>query len=378
MVDRIKSSGLDGGAMEFKSFSSLAEIPSAAWDELQHGDFPFSRHAYLRALETSGSVGEGAGWTPLYFTLWDQGRLTAATYLYLKNHSYGEYIFDWEWAEAYARSGVAYYPKLVSAVPFTPATGPKLLLHPGADSRQCCAALIRHARDYVEAKSLSGLHFLFLPREELPYFKDAGFLVRHSYQFHWKNSGYENFNDFLATLKHKRRSEIRRERRAVQMLPIGIERLIGGAISSEHMDAMYGFYLDTIRKKGGIPYLTREFFQQVWKGMRSNLVLVLAKDKEKWVAGSIFYQEGACLYGRYWGCDADYPNLHFELCYYQGIEHAVLNKLRLFEAGAQGSHKTLRGFNPELTYSAHWIGHPGFREAIGRYIEEEKKILPIA
>ena len=359
--------------LQLKIFQSLQEVPQRAWSELVGENFPFSNYEYLMALESGHCVGKRAGWIPRYQTLWEGERLLGAVYLYMKDNSYGEYIFDWSWAHAYMQHRLDYYPKLVSAVPFTPATGNKILVHPQANFGQVSAILLNGALQLTKEWRCSSLHFLFIPQSEVAVFEKAGFLIRHSSQFHWKNQGYLDFDGFLSTLKGKRRKEIIRERRKIAEQGIEIEIFSGDRLSEEHSTLMYEFYLSTIYKMGAIDYLSPDFFKTVFREMKAHVVLFLAKAQGRWVAGTVNYHKGSGLYGRYWGCLEDYKNLHFELCYYQTIEYAIAHKIALFEAGAQGHHKVQRGFLPELTYSAHWIEHRGFRHAISDFVEEEKR-----
>ena len=348
----------------------------AAWRALEPPDFPFFDYEFLRALERSGSIGGGSGWSPVYLVCKDDlGGVLGALPLYLKAHSYGEYIFDWEWAHAYRQHGLPYYPKLVAAVPFTPATGPKLLVRPDADRAAVTRALLTAARRLGEEQRVSSSHALFLPEEELDEFIEHGFAVRHSVQFHWRNRGYGAFSDYLDAMMSKRRRQVARERR--QLEGVEIERLTGSELSPEHAATMYRFYLSTSDRKWGSPYLTGAFFAEVFRTMGDRILLVLARDRGtgRPIAGALNFFKGRTLYGRYWGTTEERRNLHFELCYYQAIEFAIERRLALFEAGAQGEHKLARGFLPSLTYSAHAIHHPDFRRAIEDYINVEKKIL---
>jgi predicted N-acyltransferase len=348
----------------------------AAWRALEPPDFPFFDYEFLRALERSGSIGGGSGWSPDYLVCKDDlGGVLGALPLYLKTHSYGEYIFDWEWAHAYRQHGLPYYPKLVAAVPFTPATGPKLLVRPDADRAAVTRALLAAARRLGEERRVSSSHALFLPEEELDEFIEHGFAVRHSVQFHWRNRGYGAFSDYLDAMMSKRRRQVARERR--QLEGVEIERLTGSELSPEHAATMYRFYLSTSDRKWGSPYLTGAFFAEVFRTMGDRILLVLARDRGtgRPIAGALNFFKGRTLYGRYWGTTEERRNLHFELCYYQAIEFAIERRLALFEAGAQGEHKLARGFLPSLTYSAHAIHHPDFRRAIEDYINVEKKIL---
>jgi uncharacterized protein len=362
--------------MHVERFSGIGRVSEAAWREIEPPDFPFFDLAFLRALERSGSVGGASGWEPVYLLCKDGGRLLGALPLYLKSDSYGEYVFDWEWAHAYREHGLPYYPKLVAAVPFTPATGPKLLVRQDEAGRaEVTRALLDAAGELADELGVSSSHALFLPERELADFTEHGFAVRHSLQFHWRNRGYGSFSDYLEALTSKRRRQILRERRQLEGLTV--ERLTGQALEEEHAAIMYRFYLGTYDRKWGFPYLTGSFFSEVFRTMRDRVLFVLARDEptRRPVAGALFFFKGRSLYGRYWGTAEERRNLHFELCYYQGIEFAIERRLELFEAGAQGEHKLARGFLPTLTYSAHEIRHPGFRHAIERYIAQEKELL---
>ena len=363
--------------MKVERLFSIEGADEVAWRALEPPDFPFFDFEFLRALERSGSIGGASGWSPIYIVCKDKGRILGTLCLYLKTNSYGEYIFDWGWAQAYRQHGLPYYPKLVAAVPFTPATGPKLLVRPDADRVEVTHALLDAAQELGEERRVSSSHALFLPEEELEEFEERGFAVRHSLQFHWLNRGYDAFSDYLDALEGKRRRQVARERRQLRDEGLEIERLTGEALSPEHATMMYRFYTSTLDRKWGVPYLTRSFFDEVFRRMGDRILLVLARDAEagRPVAGALNFFKGQTLYGRYWGASEERRNLHFELCYYQAIEFAIERRLALFEAGAQGEHKLARGFLPSLTYSAHAIHHLGFRRAIERYIAEEKEML---
>src|SRR5918995_6042026 len=348
----------------------------AAWRALEPPDFPFFDFEFLRALERSGSIGGTSGWAPVYLVCKDDlGGVLGALPLYLKTHSYGEYIFDWEWAHAYRQHGLPYYPKLVAAVPFTPATGPKLLVRPDADREAVTRALLAATQRLGEERRVSSSHALFLPEEELDEFVEHGFAVRHSVQFHWRNRGYGEFSDYLDAMMSKRRRQVTRERR--QLEGVEVEHLTGETLLPEHAALMYGFYVDTYDRNWGSPYLTRGFFDEVFRTMRDRIMLAIARDEltHRPVAGALFFFKGDAIFGRYWGAIKDVRNLHFELCYYQGIEFAVERGMTLFEAGAQGEHKLARGFLPAVMYSAHDIRHPAFRRAIEHYIAEEREMV---
>ncbi len=361
--------------MRVERVSSIRRVDEAEWRNLEPPDFPFFDYEFLLALENSRSVGRRSGWSPVYLICEDGGRILGALPLYLKTDSYGEYVFDWAWANAYHEHGMPYYPKLVSAVPFTPATGPKLLVRAGANRDQVASALLDAAGDLADESGVSSSHALFLPERELDAFEERGFAIRHSLQFHWRNRGYDAFPDYLDAMTSKRRRQVARERR--QLEGVEIERLTGEALRPEHAALMYGFYVDTYDRKWGSPYLTKGFFDEVFHTMRDRTMLSIARDEltRRPVAGSLFFYKENALFGRYWGTIKDVRNLHFELCYYQGIEFAVERGMRLFEAGAQGEHKLARGFLPAVMYSAHDIRHPAFRRAIEHYIAEEREMI---
>ena len=357
-------------------FHSLREVAPESWNRLIGDAFPFAEYDYLLALEEGHCVGIETGWEPRYLTLWEGKQLQAACYLYRKTNSNGEYIFDWDWANAYQRYSQRYFPKLTSAVPFTPATGPKLLVSADASNpREFQQQLLASALELVQQEGCSSLHFLFIPAEECEIYEAAGLLLRHSFQFHWQNQGYDSFEDFLSRLRSKRRKEILRERRQVQEQGLEVILLRGEEVEPKLCRVMYDFYLTTIDRKWAMPYLSYEFFQYIFTHFRDQLVLALARKQGRWVAGTINYHKGPHLFGRYWGCRQDFRSLHFELCYYRLIEYAIEQGVQRFEAGAQGAHKIQRGFLPNLTYSAHWIAHPAFHRAIGEFIEEEKRSI---
>ena len=349
--------------------TGVGEIDAAAWDALHNGDNPFIGHDFLSLLEMSGSVGPGTGWQPAPLLVEDgKGALVAAAPAYLKSHSQGEYVFDQGWAEAWARAGGDYYPKLQIAAPFTPVPGPRLL----AKDEDGARLLIRAAEAVVRQNGLSSAHATFVAPEQMTLFEDTGWLVRRDVQFHFANSGYADFGAFLATLTSARRKQLRKERaRAVEGLRI--EELTGDAIRPEHWDAMWLFYQDTGARKWGQPYLTREAFDLIGALMADRIILLIAyDDAERAVAGAMHFVGADTLYGRYWGCLTDIPYLHFELCYYRAIDIAIERGLARVEAGAQGGHKLARGYGPVATWSAHFIADPGFRRAVAEFLERER------
>lgn len=349
--------------------TGVAAIDAAAWDALAGGGNPFVGHDFLSLLEESGSVGPGTGWQPAPLLVEDDaGALIAAAPAYLKTHSQGEYVFDHGWAEAWARAGGDYYPKLQLAVPFTPVPGPRLLATNGDDA----TLLIRAAEAVVRQNGLSSAHATFVAPDQLDLFESAGWLIRRDIQFHFNNAGYASFADFLGTLTSVKRKQLRKERaRAVDALRIA--ELTGDAITPDHWDAMWLFYQDTGARKWGQPYLTRAAFDLMGARMADRIILVLAYDGDQPVAGAMHFVGADTLYGRYWGCLTDIPYLHFELCYYRAIDIAIARGLRHVEAGAQGGHKLARGYGPVATWSAHYIADPGFRRAVAEFVDRERQ-----
>jgi uncharacterized protein len=357
----------------------IEDVDRELWRDLEPPEFPFFDFEFLRSLERSGSIGRHSGWSPAYLVCKEGGRVLGAFCVYLKTDSYGEYIFDWEWARAYQQYGLDYYPKLVAAVPFTPATGPKLLLRPDVDlptRARVAKALLEAAEEMGTEYRVSSSHALFLPEHELDEFTKRGFTVRHSLQFHWRNQGYETFLEYLGALSGKRRRQILRERRQLEGEGLEFLHLTGDALLPEHATMMHRFYLATLDGKWGVPYLNRAFFDEAFRTMKDRTLLILARDGAgSPVAGALFFLKDSSLFGRYWGAAQHVRNLHFEVCYYQAIDFAIERGFKLLEAGAQGEHKLARGFLPSLTYSAHKIRDPAFGRAIREYIESEKLML---
>jgi predicted N-acyltransferase len=351
---------------------SIAEIPAPAWDLCAGSENPFVSHAFLLALEESGSAVRESGWLPQHAVIEDEaGTLLAAAPLYLKSHSYGEYVFDHGWADAYVRAGGRYYPKLQVAVPFTPVPGPRLMLHPDADP-SLLDVLAKGLIDTAFQRGVSSLHITFARAEEWERLGALGFLQRQGYQFHWSNRGYGSFEDFLKDLSSRKRKSIRKERRDVVESGIVMHTLSGAQLEPRHWDAFYRFYRSTSDRKWGQPYLTRAFFDRLSATMADKVVLVLAEHKGRFVAGALNMRGADALYGRNWGCLGEYPFLHFEACYYRAIDYAIEHRLARVEAGAQGEHKLQRGYLPTPTYSAHWVREPSFRRAIDEYLERER------
>lgn len=355
----------------------VSEIGREAWDACArnpaYAENPFIRFDFLDALETANCAVERTGWGPQHLAVEDDaGRIAAVMPLYLKSHSQGEYIFDHAWADAYERAGGRYYPKLLSAAPFTPATGPRLLARPDVDAEEARALLLGGALTLCERYGASGLHVNFPTDAEWRWMGGQGMGLREGQQYHWENRGYPDFEAFLGALSSGRRKTIRRERREAQGAA-EIVCLTGAALTEEHWDAFFRFYMDTGSRKWGRPYLTRPFFSMLGERMADDVLLVMARRHGRWIAGALNLIGGDCLYGRHWGCIEDVPFLHFELCYYQAIEWAIDHGLPRVEAGAQGQHKIARGYLPKPVYSAHYIADPALREPVIRFLAQERE-----
>ena len=354
----------------------IAEIGRAAWDACaahpEHAGNPFVSFDFLDCLEESGCAVERSGWGPQHLAVHDDcGGVAAVTPLYLKSHSQGEYIFDHAWADAYERAGGRYYPKLVSAAPFSPVTGPRLLVRPDVDQELGRSQLVNAALTLCERFDASTLGINFPLPEEWRFLTRLGLLGRQNQQYHWLNQGYGAFEDFLTALSSGRRKTIRRERRdAVAGLEVAC--LTGRDLREEHWDAFFAFYMDTGSRKWGRPYLNRRFFSLIGERMADKVLLVMARRQGRWIAGAFNLIGGDCLYGRNWGCLEDVPFLHFELCYYQAIQYAIEHRLARVEAGAQGQHKIARGYLPTAVYSAHYIADPALRAPVSRFLEQER------
>ena len=350
--------------------SSLAEIGEAAWSELlaRQGDAnPFLSYAFLHALHESGSAAPDTGWLPQYLTLWDGDLLAAAMPLYVKSHSYGEYVFDWAWADAYHRNGLEYYPKLLSSIPFTPVTGPRLL----ARDEPARAALIALLIAQQQAARMSSTHILYPTDEQAQQLEAAGFMLRSGVQFHWLNQGYADFEQFLGTLEHKKRKNIRAERRKVREAGVTLRQVRGPDVTDADWRLFHRCYSNTYAEHHSSPYLNLDFFQRIGQTMPQNILLVVAERGGQPVASSLVIHDQTTLFGRYWGALEHIPCLHFETAYYQPLEFCIAQKIATFEGGAQGEHKMARGFLPQKTWSAHWLAHPDFADAIERFLERE-------
>ena len=355
--------------------SAIAEIPEATWDACAGDVNPTISHTFLNALEESGSTTIRTGWAPQHLSLaGPDGEIVAVVPLYAKTHSYGEYIFDYGWAEAYERAGGRYYPKLLSAVPFTPVPGPRLLLRPGAPA-EAREHLLAGMVEFTKKRRISSLHVNFPDPGEADTFTEAGFLQRMGQQFHWTNDGYRDFDDFLAALNSRKRKAVKKERREALARDLEIEVLTGSDLKPRHWDAFFEFYLATSDRKWGSAYLNRRFFAIIGERMPEKIVLVMARRGGNYVAGAFNLLGKDTIYGRNWGSYGDFKFLHFECCYYQAIEFAITHGLKRVEAGAQGPHKIQRGYLPVPTYSAHWIPDPGFRRAIAQFLTRERQMI---
>lgn len=359
--------------MRTQPHACLDEIPADQWNGLVEGGYPFLRHEFLSALEHHGAVGRGFGWLPHHLVCRDDdGVLTGAAPLYLKDNSYGEFVFDWAWADACERAGMPYYPKLVAAIPYTPAPGPRMLTKPGHHATTGLA-LAEAALAEARRLGVSSLHWLFPSAADDALLAQQGLLLRTGCQFHWRNPGYRDFDDFLSTFNSERRKKVRRERRRVAEQNVEIRILHGHETQPGDWATFHRFYVATFQRHGGVPTLSQGFFAEVAHTLGDRVVLVLAACGGRDVAGALCFRSDDTLYGRHWGCDETYDGLHFEACYYQGIEYCIRHGLRHFQPGAQGEHKIWRGFEPTATTSMHWIAHPEFRRGIARFLEHERR-----
>ena len=346
----------------------IADIPAADWDACAASTNPFVSHAFLSALEDSGSASNRTGWLPQHAVLQDADQVVAVVPMYAKSHSYGEYVFDHAWAHAFERAGGEYYPKLQAAVPFSPVPGPRLLSRPGIPKAALAQALAQACGEL----GLSSAHVTFCSKEDQDALAEAGWLQRIGKQFHWENAGYGTFDDFLAALSSRKRKALRRERRDANAAGLVFRTLQGHEITPQHWAAFYRFYTSTVDRKWGSAYLTKSFFPMLGERLGNQVVLMLAENDGTPVAGALNLMGDNALFGRNWGCKGDWPFLHFELCYYRAIDFAIEHRLARVEAGAQGEHKIQRGYVPRPTYSAHWITHPGLRRAIADFLAAER------
>jgi predicted N-acyltransferase len=353
-------------APRLQVLESLSEVDPARWNALA-GDQPFLQHSFLSALHDTGCAAPATGWAPYILSLWRGDALDGAMPLYVKSHSRGEYVFDYIWADAFERHGLHYYPKLLSAVPFTPVTGPRLL----AASHEDRVVLARGAIELTRRLKLSSLHVLFPSASDMPALREAGYMVRHGVQFHWENQGYADFEGFLGALNHDKRKKLRQDRKRVAAAGIGFRWLRGQDIDEEALRFFHDCYVDTYRNHGSAPYLDLDFFRRAHRAQPNAFVLILACRQEQPVAAALNVTDGTALYGRHWGARVFVPGLHFETCYVQGIEYCLAHGLSRFEGGAQGEHKMARGLLPTPTCSAHWIADRRFADAIADFLDRE-------
>jgi predicted N-acyltransferase len=370
-----------GDQLTIRVNDGLGDIDAKAWDACavpEQGDGnPFVSHAFLLALEESGSVGARSGWRPQHLSaIGPDGVLLGCVPLYLKSHSQGEYVFDQGWADAFERAGGQYYPKLQAAVPFTPVPGRRLLVRPGPLDQQVAGALAAALAELTQSNELSSVHVTFCSEDESELLTKHGFLQRIGQQYHWHNDNYGSFDDFLGALNSRKRKAIRKEREAVAKAGLTMRQLSGDQIEPRHWDAFFAFYMDTGSRKWGRPYLTRKFFDLIGQRLSDNVVLMMAEKADgQLVAGALNLKGREALYGRNWGCIEDYRFLHFEACYYQAIDYAIAHGLKRVEAGAQGEHKIQRGYLPTPVFSAHWIANRSFRAAVDDYLKRERPAM---
>jgi uncharacterized protein len=379
---------MDSSEIILEAVSSVSQIPAEDWDACANPSEPpdrlgfskssynpFVSHAFFSSLEASGSACARTGWGPRHLLARREGVIAGIVPCYLKSHSQGEYVFDRGWADAYYRAGGRYYPKLQVSVPFTPATGPRLLIRDGVDRDEIASALASGLTALCRATNASSAHVTFAPEAESKLLAAHGFLQRTDQQFHWRNQGYRSFEDFLATLNSRHRKAIKRERREAVASGITIHPLNGSDITEEAWDAFFAFYMETGSRKWGRPYLTRSFFSLVGDSMARDVLLIMARRNNRWIAGAINFIGSETLFGRNWGAIEHHPFLHFEVCYYQAIDFAISRGLKTVEAGAQGEHKIARGYLPQTTYSAHYIADPSLRRAIDDYLRRERAYI---
>jgi len=355
--------------------ATLDEIGADAWNALLPDDNPFVDHAFLAGLERNACIERAQGWQPYHLGLYDGERLVAAAPLYLKGNSHGEFVFDWSWAGAYARHGLSYYPKLLCAVPYSPVTGPRLLVDRSGDASALRALLIATIRSEARRLGLSSAHLNFASAADVEAFDDDAWLPRFDWQFHWRNEGWRDFDEFLAALNHKKRKNIRQERARVARAGVVCEIRHGDEIDDREWRALHGFYLATFDDKGNFPALTLSFFRHLGRTMPRRVLAVLCRREGSLIAGALLLRSSTTLYGRYWGATEEVEGLHFEACYYQGIDYCLREGLQYFEPGAQGEHKLARGFLPTQTRSFHWIAGQQFRSAIADALARERRML---
>jgi len=361
--------------MEVKQIDSMTQVDCTAWNRLAGDAYPFLRHEFLSALEQSGSVSAQTGWEPAHLLVMDEEELVAFMPLYLKRHSWGEYVFDQSWAQAYRQQGLDYYPKWLTAIPFTPCQGARIVSKAAADPLEVMQLLLGFIKQLSAKLDISSWHCLFPIEHQVEQLRSLGLSIREGVQFHWFNRGYHDFNDFLQTLNAGKRKMLKRERRKISEQGVSLLRIAGPDVSEAQWRAFFRFYTMTYLKRGSQPYLNPAFFQQIAATMGEQLLLVLAVKEDKYIAAALSFIGADTLYGRYWGCDEEHHSLHFETCYYQGLDYCIEHGLQRFDSGAQGEHKIARGFEPITTYSAHWIKDNRFAKAIGRFLAGEQEAM---
>jgi predicted N-acyltransferase len=363
--------------MEVKQIHSMAQVDCANWNRLSGEAYPFLRHEFLLALEQSGSVCEQTGWAPAHLLVSDNKKLVAFMPLYLKQHSWGEYVFDHQWAQAYQQNGLDYYPKWLTAIPLTPCQGTRIVIKADIDPLEVMHILLAFIKQLSEQRGISSWHCLFPVPQQAEQLRSLGLSIREGVQFHWFNRGYQDFNAFLQTLSASKRKMIRRERRRVCEQGVSLLRIAGQDVSDLQWQVFFQFYTMTYLKRGSQAYLNLAFFQQLAATMGEQLLLVLAVKDDKYVGAALSFVGSDTLYGRYWGCYEEYNSLHFEACYYQGLDYCIEQGLKRFDSGAQGEHKISRGFEPITTYSAHWIKDAPFATAIDQFLDREQKAMQL-
>jgi len=364
--------------MEIKQINSMTQVDCTDWNRLASDAYPFLRHEFLLALEQSGSVCEHTGWIPAHLLVMDEEELVAFMPLYLKQHSWGEYVFDHQWAQAYQQQGIDYYPKWLTAIPLTPCQGPRIVIKAErVDQLEVTHTLLTFIQQLSEQSGISSWHCLFPALQQLELLRSLGLSIREGVQFHWLNQGYRDFNDFLQTLSASKRKMLKRERRRVSEQGVRLLRVAGPDVSDLQWQVFFQFYTMTYLKRGSQPYLNLVFFQQIAVTMGEQLLLVLAIKNNNYVGAALSFVGADTLYGRYWGCYEEYNGLHFEACYYQGLDYCIEYGLKRFDSGAQGEHKISRGFEPVTTYSAHWLKDARFAKAIEQFLAKEQKAVQL-
>ena len=363
--------------MKVKQINSMTQVVCEDWNRLTGDAYPFLRHEFLLALEQSGSVCEQTGWVPAHLLVFDEDQLVAFMPLYLKHHSWGEYVFDHQWAQAYQQHGLDYYPKWLTAIPLTPCQGARIVYKAGIDPIEVTQLLLNFIKQLSEQRGISSWHCLFPVEQQAEQLRSLGLSIREGVQFHWFNKGYRDFDGFLQSLSASKRKMIKRERRRIGEQGVRLLRIAGPDVSELQWRVFYEFYTMTYLKRGSQPYLNLAFFQQIAAAMGEQLLLVLAVKNDKTIAAALSFVGSDTLYGRYWGCYEEYNSLHFETCYYQGLDYCIEHGLQRFDSGAQGEHKISRGFEPITTYSAHWLKDVRFAKAIEEFLAREQKAVQL-